>query len=85
MKILIIYEEVPENTKFYSLFDVDQEDWEWMRLCHGKFVNAVNSKADNLLLGQLDVMLEGMVTFPYTKESPIPGDYDYIIHTGVIL
>lgn len=39
MKVLLVWEEIPETTKFYVL-DVAGEDLENLRSAHGKFINS---------------------------------------------
>lgn len=38
MKILIIYENIPESTDLYVL-EVTDEEWKWISLTHGHFIN----------------------------------------------
>jgi hypothetical protein len=37
MKVLLIWNEVPENLRVYML-DVNKEDYEKMRICHSKLI-----------------------------------------------
>lgn len=46
MKVLIIYQDIPEDT-FIFYEDVSDEDWAWMRLTHGCFVNATGQPKDS--------------------------------------
>lgn len=38
-QVLLIYEEVPENTRMF-LFPASDRDLERLRLCHDKFINS---------------------------------------------
>ena len=39
MKILIVYENIPESTDIYSIDNLSDEDWQWMKLTHGYYIN----------------------------------------------
>jgi hypothetical protein len=47
MKIAIVYEMIPEETRLYVL-DVSVEDWKWIKLCAGQYVNTVTCKGKKL-------------------------------------
>jgi hypothetical protein len=62
VKILIVYEYVPESTKYYSV-EVAANEWEWMRQTHGHFVNCTTDKAALAACNQLSTWLEGHQPF----------------------
>lgn len=86
MKILIVYEEIPESTKIYSV-EVTPDEWEWMKLTHGHYVNAGDSDEDvDDACNTLSTWLEGRM--PIETPHPIPlcgASYDYVVVTGFIL
>jgi hypothetical protein len=96
MKILIVYENIPESTDIYSV-EVTTEEWEWMKLTHGYYVNfkmpdeneAACEKLSEFLreLEQAAGVAEGRDKIFSTEENETPKPinalgYDYIIHTG---
>jgi len=46
MKVLIVYEMVPERTDVF-LVDVTRSDYEWMQKCHNHFLNDTRVPKDN--------------------------------------
>ena len=83
MKILIVYEEVPETTKFYTV-EVTDSEWEWMRLTHGYYVNAKAPKKNEAACLKLMNWLEDET--PLTFDTPIGvAGIEYVLHTGFIL
>lgn len=45
-KVILVWEEVPESTKVYSLF-VSNEDLTRLTRCHGKFINSDDFDGDD--------------------------------------
>lgn len=83
MKVLIVYELVPESTKFYVV-NVSDADWEWMRLTHDKFGGTFGlSKADAAACSRLSEFLVGKET-KFDGPIAVTG-FDYVIHTGWLL
>ena len=69
MKILLIWEEVPESTSLYLIDASPKESW-MIKKCHGQFSNTVG--ADEKALKQLSVFLVGRT--PIDKEAPFVVD-----------
>jgi hypothetical protein len=84
MKIAIVYEMVPEETRLYVL-DVSVEDWKWIKLCAGQYVNTVTCKGKKLeACMKLEKFLVGHE--PSDVKSPVfAGDVDRIVVTGLLL
>lgn len=85
MKILLVYELVPETTKFYTL-EVSDADWEWMKTTHGHCLNCEmpDDIADACI--KLSEYLEPLK--PMELEGPITllgKGFDYMLHTGFLL
>lgn len=88
--IFVIYEEVPENTRFYLLHNVSDEVLKRLSRCHGHLINqSGNSK-------ELDQDLDWMYSYLEDKQEIIlesgkpiilsdKGDPVHVIHTGFIL
>jgi hypothetical protein len=85
MKILIIYEEIPDDTKFYCL-DVTDEEWQWIRLTHSYFVNiampAENQKACDKLSDFLSDRKDNTFSSPIDVRTL---GCMYIVHTGFVM
>lgn len=90
MKILIVYEEIPESTKVYSE-DVTAEEWAWMKLTHGNYVNADadSEEAEEACTKLSDWLVDKKPASDSGEQSePIllrGVGYDYVIVTGFIL
>jgi hypothetical protein len=88
MKILLIYEQVPESTDTY-LLDVTPEDWAWIRLTHGCFINSTEMPSESEEACQLLMsFLEGKEKLPQESGRPLllrSENVDYFVHTGFIL
>lgn len=87
MKVLIIYENIPESTDIYAL-EVSLKEWAWMQKCHGCYVNYDmtdgQAKACNKLSKYLESKQDCMVfggEAPKGGPLPIAG-FDFVIHTG---
>ena len=85
LKILIVYENIPDSTYIYSV-EVSDEDWEWMKLTHRCYINFDMSDECQTACERLSEFLEGRKNlFSSNDENPKPisaSKYDYIIHTG---
>lgn len=86
MKILIIYENVPENTNFYVL-DVEPADWKWIQKTHRWYVNMSDvppyaEKACN----RLSEYLAGKPKTEITAGQPLSlAGIEFAVHTGFLL
>lgn len=89
MKILMIYEEIPESSYIYILDDVSDDDWKWMQLTNGRYDNSTGlTKKESAALAKLSIYLQD-------KERKVPSDvgplllrdakFDYFIHTGFMM
>lgn len=77
MRVLVVYELVPEETYFFIL---ENEEAEVAIKCHGKFINS--DESDDL--DELDKILTNHTKMDINE--PIPADnIDKIILTGLIL
>ncbi len=84
MKILIIYEGVFEDTKFYSV-EVDSTEWAWMKLTHGNYVDAEMDEQAEKACNQLSEWLVGKKAMEATTPILLRGEnYDYVLHTGIL-
>lgn len=93
MKILIIYEEVPESTKLF-LLDVSEQEYEWIKLCHGHYVNTVdldkpkNKDAKHACL-ELSNLLTKHTPLVTNSSKPVAGanldGLSAVIQTGFLL
>lgn len=86
MKILIVYENIPESTHIYSV-EVSDEDWQWMKLTHGCYINFDMPDENQTACEKLSEFLDGREKLFSTEDNKTPKpisalSYDYIIHTG---
>jgi hypothetical protein len=84
MKVLIVYEEVPEDTKFYAV-EVTPDEWEWMRKTHRNYINGpmVDSAAQSAC-DQLSLWLEDREALKAAEPIDVRG-FDYVLSTGFLL
>lgn len=90
MKILLIYEAVPDNSYIYVLDDVSAEDWKWMKLTHGRYVNSEMPEAAEKACVKLSEYLVGKTRGEASDNAgkPLPLSavgFDYFVHTGLLL
>lgn len=82
MKVLIVYENIPESSDIY-IVDVAVEDWQWMKLTHGNYVNADMSEEEDAACQKLSTLLEDKKK--YHLKEPVPTDgIAYVLLTGFI-
>jgi len=87
MKILVIWELVPEATKFYITEGTPDKIVQSLKLCHGSYIGTDNSGIVDDALEQLDSKLE-QEEGPFEEikmEEVMECKPDLIIHTGIIL
>ena len=85
MKILIVYQEIPESVQVFSE-EVKPEEWKWMWLTHMNLNNTVLPKKIQKAYDQLSVWLEDKK--PISCEDPflLRGEsYDYCLLTGWVM
>lgn len=91
----MVWEEIPENTKIYFL-TFSASDWEIVKWAHGHFINGMVPTDDvQNGLDFLNEFLEGRtpnLSYSQREGKPgvnyplsIPGGYDYLLHSGIIL
>jgi hypothetical protein len=88
MKILIVYELIPDETRTY-LCDVSDKDWSWIKLAHNNLINstALEAKAPSVREAclKLDAWLNKQTPLDLSK-GPIPiTGFDFFVHSGFIL
>ena len=88
MKVLVVYENIPESTDFY-LLEVSESDWVWMRKCHGRFMNVEGSENIQSELNKLYRRLEKETKLDYYHAEPFDlgklGLPVQLLHTGWLL
>ena len=86
MRVLVIYEEVPEDTKTYVL-DVTDDEWHSIERAHGMYINTEDCNGAELAACQtLSEMLVGEEELP--KNTPISVRLlclDKILISGFVL
>ena len=81
MKVLIVFEYVPEDTKVY-LLDLEGKDLEKARKAHGVYVCC--SKNDKAA-AWLESFLSDKETIKIKAGKPIELDAELLIHSGFML
>jgi hypothetical protein len=77
MKVLLVWEEVPENTKFYVL---EGEIADLALKCAGQYVNTVEETDE---IEQLSEAIGGHPSFGI--DEPIEGPFDKVVVAGFIM
>lgn len=89
MKILMLYENIPDSTYIYILDNVSPDDWKWLQLAHGKYINEPGMEANTqAACDKLSIYLENKEKLAPSQISPLllrDAGFDYFIHTGFIL
>jgi hypothetical protein len=84
MKILIVFENIPESTHIYIL-DVTPAQWEWMQILHGKYVNVSQfTEAEEEASNRLGDLLESVSSLDTDKPIPMAG-IEYTLVTGWLM
>jgi hypothetical protein len=78
MKVLLVWEEVPENTKFYVL---EGETAELALQCAGIFINSNNPEGSPI--EQLSELLPTMKH--HDIDSPIDGPFEKVVVAGFVM
>jgi hypothetical protein len=84
MKVLIVWEEIPENTIFYVIEDPNKEVLKTIKEAAGKFINTTD---ENEEVNTLSSWLEDSVSM-FTKhevETPLEGPFDLVVLCGFIM
>lgn len=88
MKILMVYEAIPEHSYVYVLDSVSADDWKWMQLTHGKYVGTDMDKRASEACEKLSVYLQGKARTSASEVGPLllrSEGFDYFVHTGFLL
>lgn len=81
--IIIVYENVPEQTDLY-LLEVEDKDFTWMQKCHGHYLNTELTAGAEAACSRLSQYLVGKEKCESKKYLSLKG-YDALIVTGFIL
>lgn len=82
MRVLVIYELIPEETKVYIL-DVEGKDLAKIRKAHGVYGNNVGDDKPALWLGDF---LEGKQALEIKRGKPFEaGGVELVVHSGFVL
>lgn len=82
-RVLIIWEEIPEDTKFYKL-DLEGKDLKKVLKAHGQIINTVDREGDEVNF--LSDMLEKATPCKDDKAFDVAKDkIDYVVHAGFML
>ena len=86
-KTLVIWNLIPESVEYFVHDDIGEDAEKALRLCHGNFMNTLNSPAvDDELSGLDDELHSEDSTFKELKEPEvIDCKPDLIIYTGFYL
>jgi len=85
MKVLVVYENVPESTDFYSM-EVNDGELKKLRLCHGYYINGEMPPASEKACNWLSTFLEGKENIKLAGGVPVNiQDHDLLIHTGFLM
>jgi hypothetical protein len=87
MKILIVYEEIPERTKTYTV-DVTAHEWGWLKQTHGYYLNQADLPARvQTALEKLSVWLEDKPSSDVANEPIDVHDQGFakVVVTGILL
>jgi hypothetical protein len=86
MKVLIVYELVPEETHVYIVDVEDVDTLETIKRCHSKYLNAHADVEDQESLEWLSEWLREDSQVEIADDQPIPiSDCELLIHTGFLL
>lgn len=84
MRVLIVWEEVPENTTFYVVENPSEDVLETIKGAAGKFINTTD---ENEEVNTLSDWLEDSVSM-FTKhevEAPLEGPFDLVVLCGFMM
>lgn len=87
MKVLIIYENIPETTDLY-LEEVTDKEWKWLQKTHGCYLNYDMPKANEKACTRLSEWLMTKTKIEIKVGAPLDDvmlgnkKIDAVIHTG---
>jgi hypothetical protein len=85
MRVLIVYENVPESFDMYVL-DVKEDDWLWLQKTHGNYINTDMPKDAEKACQKLIKLLEKRK--PLDKKEPVDIKdlrVTHVIVTGFVM
>ncbi len=88
MRILIIFEEVPDSTKFAIVDKPTEDQLRILKASHGKFINSHDWPEENDLQNLFydeDGRFDNAPIQLTDLDEPIQGPFDWVFHTGFIL
>lgn len=85
MRYLLIWEEIPENTKAYILTDDNPELLELARQSHGYYVNADDNAAVHQLSEELDKLEGSDYDGTHGGHEKIVGPFQEVFICGFIM
>ena len=77
MRVLLVWEAVPETTTFYVL---EGDIADLALKCAGKFVNTIDETDEVILLGEQLALLTS-----FSINTPIDGPFDKVVAAGFVL
>lgn len=80
-RVMIVFENVPEDTDIYVIDGVSQEDLQRMLRCHYRFTNVVGCED---VQEDLDWLAEFLLDHSPVRE-PASGHFDAVIVTGFLM
>lgn len=78
MKVLVIYELIPEDTKMY-LVEANGADLERLKAAHGVYVNYSDDDDDAVWLND---WLGGWQVLEIERGQPIAAEFDLVVYSG---
>ena len=82
-RVLVIWEEIPEETKFY-LLDLEEKDLKTVLKAHGQIINTVELEGDEVNV--LADILEKAKPCPSDKAFNVAKEkIEYVVHAGFMV
>lgn len=92
MNVLLIWEDVPDETRIYLLKDISPDEWEMLNFCNGKYLGQEINKKEERALERLLIMttdrndkrakwIDNQIKLPYCNTCTI----DLILQCGIIM
>lgn len=85
MRILIVYENVPDSTDLFVV-DVTEAEWAWMRKTHLQYLNGTMPKSAEKACNQLSEWLTSKK--PLKSKKPVLArdlEIDFVLLTGFVM
>lgn len=85
MRVLIVYENVPESTDFF-LVEPTPKEWEWMQKTHGWYVNSDIPKENDKACQKLSNYLQNCEKLTVAAPFDVAAlKIDFVIQTGFVM